>query len=101
MISGALTSIRTLVSRVYQGLGRPGIELKITLISIITFIPFIIVGIAYGVVGLAFAVLFHTLIFDSEINVCNKTAKANLTTPRSEEHTSKLQSRAHIICSLL
>jgi|SRR5690625_145098 len=81
MISGALTSIGTLVSRVYQGLGRPGIELKITLISIITFIPFIIVGIAYGVVGLAFAVLFHTLIFDSIlIYFVLKLMKLKLTT---------------------
>src|SRR5699024_7257322 len=65
MISGALTSLGTLVSRVYQGLGKPSREFKITLLSIITFIPFIIIGSIYGVIGLAFAVLFHTLIFYS------------------------------------
>ncbi|SDI94150.1 lipopolysaccharide biosynthesis protein [Alteribacillus bidgolensis] len=65
MIAGLLSSLGTVVGIVFQGLGRPNIELKITAISIFVFILLLIAGSYYGLIGVAFAVLIHAAIFDS------------------------------------
>jgi PST family polysaccharide transporter len=65
MIAGLLTSMGTVVSNVFQGLGRPGIELRVTTISIFMFIPLLLVGALFGLIGISFAVLIHAVVFDS------------------------------------
>src|SRR5690625_7099353 len=42
---------------------------------------------------------FH--IFPVCLNTCNSFICKNVFSPRSEEHTSELQSRGHLVCRLL
>ncbi|WNB92683.1 lipopolysaccharide biosynthesis protein [Bacillus sp. NEB1478] len=65
MLAGMITSIGTVVGSVYKGIGRPDIELKVNVYSLISFIILILIlGNAYGLIGVAYAVLINTIIFN-------------------------------------
>lgn len=65
VIAGLIASFGTIIGKLFEGLGKPGEELKITTASIIVFLPLLYIGSFFGLIGVAFAVLLHTVIFDS------------------------------------
>ncbi|APH03557.1 lipopolysaccharide biosynthesis protein [Bacillus weihaiensis] len=65
LISGAITSLGALGGPVIRGLGKPEIEMKLTMFSLVLFVIFVYIGSFYGLIGIAFAELIRVLIVDS------------------------------------
>ncbi|UJF34585.1 lipopolysaccharide biosynthesis protein [Paenibacillus hexagrammi] len=64
MIAGMITSIGTLVGSVFSGLGKPQIEFYINIFSLASFIVLIYLGSNNGIIGISYAVLLNTIIFN-------------------------------------
>jgi len=64
LISGAITSIGTLGGSVISGLGKPQIEMKLNLYSLIVLIIVILSFSFFGIKAIALGILLRTIIFD-------------------------------------
>jgi len=58
-----LISIGTTVGSVFLSKGRPDLELKIDVVKLLTFPFFLILGVRYGIVGIATAVTLFSFLF--------------------------------------
>ncbi|WP_028983245.1 lipopolysaccharide biosynthesis protein [Sporolactobacillus terrae] len=68
VIAGAITSIGTLSGSLFQGLGKPQVELKFNILSFIINIVFIVIGAQFGLIGIATSILIATIVLE-----CYKT----------------------------
>lgn len=73
MIAGMISSIGTIVGAFFKGLGRPDIELKLNIFSLISFTILIYIGSFYGIIGVAVAVLINTITFNTfmTLKICS------------------------------
>jgi O-antigen/teichoic acid export membrane protein len=65
IIAGGMQSLSSLSGSVFQGLGKPGIEFKISITSLVMLLMLIIIASQYGLIYIAYAVLLEVLIIDS------------------------------------
>jgi PST family polysaccharide transporter len=65
MVAGMISSIGTLVGSVFSGMGKPNIEFRINVFSLISFVVLINIGAMFDIKGVAIAVLINTLLFDT------------------------------------
>lgn len=64
MIAGMVSALGTLVGSVFNGLGKPHIELQLNIISFCSFVLLVYIASFFGLLGVAVAVLINTLLFD-------------------------------------
>ena len=78
-LPGALYSIGTTVGSVFYAKGRPDLEFKCDIISSCILIPFLLIGVHYGVIGICFALLISSIIgFFIYFGVLSRLIKINL-----------------------
>ncbi|WNB92506.1 oligosaccharide flippase family protein [Bacillus sp. NEB1478] len=78
LLSGLITSISTIGGSVFNGLGKPQIEMWLNVFSFITLFIVIVITSKYGLIGISFGILFRTLIFDFiKLNLVNKLLLLN------------------------
>lgn len=65
LISGAVTSFGTVGGAIFNGLGRPEVDMKINIGSLISGIVFICLGSFYGIVGVTLGIVINSLIFET------------------------------------
>ncbi|PAE18200.1 hypothetical protein CHH91_00020 [Virgibacillus sp. 7505] len=61
---GAITSIGTIGGAVFEGLGKAGIEMKLSFVSLICYGVCIIYGANFGIIGVSLGLLLSTVIVD-------------------------------------
>lgn len=61
--AGIVYSVATTCGSVFLAKGRPDIQFKLSIASIVTLATFVFVGVRFGIVGVATAVLVYSLIF--------------------------------------
>lgn len=64
-IGGLLASVGTTVGSVLKGIGRPDVELRLNLVSVGLLAVALLVGVRYGIIGVAAAVSLKTLLMVS------------------------------------
>lgn len=64
LVAGALTSIGTLSGSLFQGLGKPQIELKFNILSFFINIILICLGSKVGLVGVSCAIMFSSMFLE-------------------------------------
>lgn len=63
MFAGVLSSLGTIVGSILKGIGRPDIEFRINMFSLLSFIIMVLIGSWWGIKGVAYAVLLNGIIF--------------------------------------
>lgn len=60
-VVGMLKSVGTTVGAIYYAKGRPGLELKLDIVSVLTLVPLLLLGVKNGIIGVSICVLVHSL----------------------------------------
>jgi PST family polysaccharide transporter len=60
-VAGMLKSVGTTVGSIFYAKGRPGLELKLDIVSILTLVPLLLLGVKHGIIGVSIGVVVHSL----------------------------------------